>query len=183
TIRPEGKQRTLKMVQEMQKALSKDIETLSWMTPATRKEALVKLNAVANKIGFPDRWRDYSSVRIVRGDAIGNDQRATEFEVQRDIQKIGKPVDPREWGMTPPTVNAYYSPQENNINFPAGILQPPFYDKNLDDAPSYGGIGAVVGHELTHGFADQGRQFDPKGNLRDWWTPEDAREPERRASG
>jgi putative endopeptidase len=181
TFGEDGKRRTLQMVQEVEKALSNDIESLSWMTQATKTEAMLKLSAIANKIGFPDKWRDYSSVRLVRGDAIGNDQRATEFEVQRDLDKIGKPVDPKEWGMTPPTVNAYYNPLENNINFPAGILQPPFYDKALDDAPSYGGIGAVVGHELTHGFDDQGRQFDPRGNLRDWWTPEDAKEFEKRA--
>ncbi|MDQ2950019.1 MAG: M13 family metallopeptidase [Acidobacteriota bacterium] len=181
TFGTEGKKRTLKMVEEIEKALANDLETLSWMTPATKKEAMVKLQAVTNKIGFPDKWRDYSTLRIVRGDAVGNDQRATEFEVQRQLHKIGQPVDPKEWGMTPPTVNAYYNPLENNINFPAGILQPPFYDNKLDDAPNYGGIGAVVGHELTHGFDDQGRQFDATGNLRDWWTPQDAQEFEKRA--
>lgn len=181
TFGAEGKQRTLKMVQEIEKALADDLKTLSWMTPATKKEAVVKLDAISNKIGFPEKWRDYSSVRIIRGDAIGNDQRATEFEIQRQLHKIGNPVDPKEWGMTPPTVNAYYNPLENNINFPAGILQPPFYDNKLDDAPNYGGMGAVVGHELTHGFDDQGRQFDPKGNLRDWWTPQDAQEFQKRA--
>src|SRR6202035_4502596 len=139
-----------------------DIQTLSWMTPATKKEALVKLRAVANKIGYPDKWRDYSSVKIVRGDAVGNDERATEFEVHRQLNKIDKPVDRTEWLMTPPTVNAYYYPPENNINFPAGILQPPFYDNRLDAAVNYGGIGSVVGHELTHGFDDTGRLFDPQ---------------------
>lgn len=177
----EGKQRTLKMVDEIEKALHTDIGALSWMTPATKKEALVKLAAVKNKIGYPDKWRDYSSVKILRGDAIGNDRRATEFEIQRRMSKIGQPVDRKEWGMTPPTVNAYYNPTENNINFPAGILQPPFYDNKMDDAVNYGAIGAVVGHELTHGFDDEGRQFDPDGNLRDWWTPEDAKEFEKRA--
>ncbi len=151
------------------------------MTPATKQQALVKLRAVANKIGYPDHWRDYSTVRIARGDAIGNDERATEFEVHRQLNKIGKPVDRTEWLMTPPTVNAYYNPQENNINFPAGILQPPFYDNRMDAAVNYGGIGAVIGHELTHGFDDQGRQFDAQGNLRDWWTPADAKEFEKRA--
>ncbi|MDQ6758674.1 MAG: M13 family metallopeptidase, partial [Acidobacteriota bacterium] len=181
TFGTEGKQRTLRMVEEIEKALTGDLKTLSWMTPATKKEALVKLQGITNKIGFPDKWRDYSALKIVRGDAIGNDQRATEFEVERQIHKIGQPVDPKEWGMTPPTVNAYYNPLENNINFPAGILQPPFYDNKLDDAPNYGGIGAVVGHELTHGFDDEGRQFDSTGNLRDWWTPQDAQEFEKRA--
>jgi len=151
------------------------------MTPATKEQALVKLRAVANKIGYPDKWRDYSSVKVVRGDAVGNDERATEFEVHRIMARIGHPVDHSEWLMTPPTVNAYYNPTENNINFPAGILQPPFWDKKLDDAPNYGGVGAVVGHELTHGFDDQGRKFDPQGNLRDWWTAEDAKEFEKRA--
>jgi endothelin-converting enzyme/putative endopeptidase len=177
----EQKARTLKMVEEIEKALSDDVHTLAWMTPATKEQALIKLRAVANKIGYPDKWRDYSSVKIVRGDALGDDQRATEFEIHRTLDKIGKPTDRTEWLMTPPTVNAYYNPTENNINFPAGILQPPFYDKRLDDAVNYGAIGAVVGHELTHGFDDQGRQFDPQGNLRDWWTPEDAKEFEKRA--
>lgn len=181
TFGPEGKARTLKMVQEIEKALEEDIGTLSWMTPATKQQALIKLHAVANKIGYPDKWIDYSSVKVMRGDAFGNDARATEFDVHRTLSKIGKPVDHSEWFMTPPTVNAYYDPTQNNINFPAGILQPPFWDKRLDDAPNYGGIGAVVGHELTHGFDDSGRQFDPKGNLRDWWTAEDAKEFEKRA--
>ncbi len=181
TFGEEGRRRTLRMVEEIEKALRKDVGQLSWMTPATRKEALVKLEAVANKIGYPETWRDYSALRIERNDAMGNDMRATEFEVHRHMGKIGQPVDKKEWGMTPPTVNAYYNPVENNINFPAGILQPPFYDNKLDDAVNYGAIGAVVGHELTHGFDDQGRQFDAKGNLRDWWTPEDAKEFEKRA--
>ena len=181
TFGEEGKRRTLRMVEEIEKALRQDIGTISWMTPATKKEALLKLEGVSNKIGFPDHWRDYSSIRIERGDALGNDRRATEFETQRHMNKIGQPVDSKEWNMTPPTVNAYYNPVENNINFPAGILQPPFYDNKLDDAVNYGGVGAVVGHELTHGFDDEGRQFDPVGNLRDWWTPEDAKEFETRA--
>jgi endothelin-converting enzyme/putative endopeptidase len=142
---------------------------------------LIKLRAVANKIGYPDKWLDYSSVRVARGDALGNDERATEFEMHRQLNKIGREVDRTEWLMTPPTVNAYYNPQENNINFPAGILQPPFYDNRMDAPVNYGGIGSVVGHELTHGFDDTGRLFDPQGNLRDWWTPEDAKEFEKRA--
>ncbi len=181
TFGVEGKQRTLKMVGEIEKSMHDDIETLPWMTAATKQQALLKLAAVTNKIGYPDHWRDYSSVKVTRNDFAGNDQRLTEFEVERQIHKIGKPVDPKEWGMTPPTVNAYYNPVENNINFPAGILQPPFYDNKMDDAVNYGGIGAVVGHELTHGFDDQGRQFDPQGNLRDWWTAEDAKAFEQRA--
>ena len=181
TFGAEGKARTLKLVGEIEKALGGDIQSLAWMTPATKQQAQVKLEAVANKIGFPDHSRDYSSVKIVRGDAVGNDQRATEFEVHRQLSQIGKPVDHNEWHMTPPTVNAYYNPFENNINFPAGILQPPFFDNRKDAAVNYGGVGAVVGHELTHGFDDQGRQFDSQGNLKDWWTPEDAQEFEKRA--
>ncbi len=178
---PEAKTRVLSMVHEIETMLGQDIQSLNWMTPATKQQALVKLQAVTNKIGYPDKWRDYSSVKIVRGEAVGNDQRATEFEVHRVLDKIGTPVDPSEWNMTPPTVNAYYSPLRNSINFPAGILQPPFFDNRLDAAVNYGAIGAVMGHELTHGFDDQGRQFDAHGNLRNWWTPEDAAEFEKRA--
>jgi endothelin-converting enzyme/putative endopeptidase len=177
-----GKERTLKMVHALEKALGEDIEQLSWMTPATKKEAIVKLHAITNKIGYPDKWRDYSSVEVKRDDAIGNAFRADQFEFQRQLNKIGKPVDRLEWSMTPPTVNAYYDPQMNNINFPAGILQPPFFDNGMDDAVNFGGIGMVIGHELTHGFDDEGRQFDPKGNLRDWWTPTDAKEFQQRAA-
>jgi predicted metalloendopeptidase len=178
---PAAKARVLGMVQEIEKMLGEDIQSLDWMTPATKQEALVKLRAVTNKIGYPDQWRDYSSVQIVRGEAVGNDPRATAFEVHRDLNKIGKPVDRGEWGMTPPTVNAYYSPLQNNINFPAGILQPPFFDNRIDAAVNYGAIGSVMGHELTHGFDDQGRQFDGQGNLHNWWSPEDAAEFEKRA--
>ncbi|HUS04775.1 MAG TPA: M13 family metallopeptidase [Bryobacteraceae bacterium] len=181
TFGAEGKERTLKMVHALEKALERDIERLSWMTPATKKRALEKLHAITNKIGFPEKWRDYSALTIQKGDALGNSTRANTFEFQRQLAKIGKPVDKTEWFMTPPTVNAYYDPQLNNINFPAGILQPPFYDNKLDDAVNFGGIGAVIGHELTHGFDDQGRQFDAKGNLADWWTEADAKEFERRA--
>jgi predicted metalloendopeptidase len=161
--------------------LGEDIQSLDWMTPATKQQALVKLRGVTNKIGYPDKWRDYSSVKIVRGDAVGNGQRAAGFEVRRRLSQIGQPVDRAEWSMTPPTVNAYYSPVENNINFPAGILQPPFFDNRVDSAVNYGAIGSVMGHELTHGFDDQGRQFDAEGNLRNWWTLEDAAEFEKRA--
>jgi endothelin-converting enzyme/putative endopeptidase len=178
---PEAKARVLGMIQEIEKMLNQDIQSLDWMTPATKQQALVKLAAVKNKIGYPDKWRDYSSVKIVRGEAVGNDERATEFEVERELNKIGKPVDRGEWGMTPPTVNAYYSPLQNNINFPAGILQPPFFDNRMDASVNYGAIGSVMGHELTHGFDDQGRQFDADGNLKSWWTPEDAKEFETRA--
>ncbi len=170
-----GKERTLKMVDAIEKAFGKNLQTLSWMTPATRREAEIKLKAITNKIGYPDKWRDYSSVAINRDDAVGNAMRADQFEFQRQLNKIGKPVDRQEWQMTPPTVNAYYDPQMNNINFPAGILQPPFFDNRADDAVNYGAIGMVIGHELTHGFDDQGRQFDAQGNLRDWWTPADAK--------
>ncbi|MEP6714888.1 MAG: M13 family metallopeptidase [Terriglobia bacterium] len=181
TFGAEGKQRTLDMVKKLEASLAQDIQQLTWMTPATKVKALEKLHAITNKIGYPEKWRDYSALTIVRGDAMGNSLRANEFEVNRQIQKIGKPVDRLEWGMTPPTVNAYYDPQMNNINFPAGILQPPFFDKQADDATNYGAIGAVIGHELTHGFDDQGRQFDAKGNLEDWWTPADAKAFDERA--
>lgn len=181
TFGTEGKERTLKMVGEIEAALGKDIQSLTWMTDATKKQALVKLHAVANKIGYPDQWRDYSAVSIVRDDALGNVARADAFEFRRQIAKIGKPVDRKEWFMSPPTVNAYYDPQMNNINFPAGILQPPFYDNKADDAVNLGGIGAVIGHELTHGFDDQGRHYDAEGNLRDWWTADDAKAFEERA--
>jgi endothelin-converting enzyme/putative endopeptidase len=177
-----GKERTLKMVHALEKALGEDIEKLPWMTATTKKGALIKLQAITNKIGYPDHWRDYSSVEIQRDDAIGNGFRADQYEFQRQLNKIGKPVDRLEWSMTPPTVNAYYDPQMNNINFPAGILQPPFFDSAIDDAVNFGGIGMVIGHELTHGFDDQGRQFDPKGNLQDWWRPADAKEFQQRAA-
>ncbi len=182
TFGAEGKERTLKMVGALERSLGDDIRQADWMTPATKQKAIEKLHAITNKIGYPDKWRDYSSVKIVPGDALGNNARATEFEFKRQLAKIGKPVDRAEWQMTPPTVNAYYDPQMNNINFPAGILQPPFYDNHLDDAVNFGAIGAVIGHELTHGFDDEGRQFDAQGNLRDWWTPEDAKQFDERAA-
>lgn len=170
---PEAKARTLQMVNALENALRQDIRALDWMSDATKKQALIKLDAIQNKIGYPDKWRDYSNLKIVRGDALGNLKRANEFEFQRQLNKIGKPLDKGEWQMTPPTVNAYYDPSENDINFPAGILQPPFYDFQADDGLNFGGIGAVIGHELTHGFDDQGAQFDAAGNLKNWWTPAD----------
>jgi putative endopeptidase len=178
----DGKQRMLKMVDALEKSLDQDIRNLLWMTEETKKQAKLKLDAIRNKIGYPDVWRDYSSLKIVRGDLLGNFLRANEFEARRQIAKIGKPVDRNEWQMTPPTVNAYYSSAKNEIVFPAGILQSPFFDKQADDATNFGGIGLVIGHELTHGFDDQGRKFDPQGNLRDWWTAQDGTEFEKRAS-
>lgn len=182
TFGAEGKQRTLKMVDALEKALRRDITTLPWMTETTKKQALVKLDAIRNKIGYPDKWRDYSRLTIERGDLVGNIERAAEFEAHRQLAKIDKPTDKLEWIMTPPTVNAYYSGFHNEIVFPAGILQPPFFDRTMDDAVNFGGIGLIIGHELTHGFDDQGRKFDPQGNLRDWWTAEDGKEFEQRAS-
>jgi len=182
TFGADGKQRMLKMVDALEVSLDQDIHGLSWMSDDTKKQAKLKLEAIRNKIGYPDVWRDYSSLTIVRGDLMGNFFRATEFESKRDMAKIGKPLDRNEWGMTPPTVNAYYSGSENEIVFPAGILQPPFFDKSMDDAVNFGGIGVVIGHELTHGFDDQGRKYDPQGNLRDWWTEQDGKEFEKRAS-
>jgi endothelin-converting enzyme/putative endopeptidase len=181
TFGEEGKQRMLKLVHELENALGADIQQLDWMTPATKKEALAKLRKIEDKIGYPDHWRDYSSLKIVRGDALGNAYRSSDFELNRQLAKIGKPVDRAEWGITPPTVDAYYDPQLNTINFPAGILQPPFFDKQMDDSVNFGAIGAVIGHELTHGFDDEGRKFDASGNLRDWWTDQDGKEFDRRA--
>jgi len=174
TFTPETKASTLAMTKEIEAAMQGELEHLDWMSDATKKQALVKLHGVVNKIGYPDKWRDYSAVNVVRGDFLADVTRATIFESKRQLAKIGKPVDRGEWQMTPPTVNAYYDPQMNDINFPAGVLQPPLYDPKMDDAPNYGNTGATIGHELTHGFDDQGRQFDAKGNLRDWWTKEDA---------
>jgi putative endopeptidase len=181
TFGADGKQRMLKMVDALEKALDQDIRSLPWMTADTKKQAKVKLDAIRNKIGYPDVWRDYSRLTVVPGDLMGNFLRANEFESRRQIAKISKPLDRLEWGMTPPTVNAYYSSPRNEIVFPAGILQPPFFDKKMDDDVNFGGIGAVIGHELTHGFDDQGRKFDPQGNLRDWWTEQDGKEFEQRA--
>ena len=178
---PEAKQKALKIVKEIQAAMEQEINGLPWMSAATKQQALAKLHGMANKIGYPDKWRDYSKLDIVRGDELGNVERARKFEFDRQLAKIGKPVNRGEWGMTPPTVNAYYDPQMNDINFPAGVLQPPAFDPKSDAAPNYGDTGGTVGHELTHGFDDEGRQFDAQGNLRDWWTPEDAKEFEKRA--
>ena len=179
---PESKARMLKMVDLLEKSLSEDIQNLSWMSDDTKKQAQIKLKAITNKIGYPDKWRDYSSVVIKPGDLLGDVQRADEFESKREINKIDKPLDRTEWGMTPPTVNAYYSASYNEIVFPAGILQPPFFDPKMDDAVNFGGIGLVIGHELTHGFDDQGRKFDPQGNLHDWWTRQDGEEFDKRVS-
>jgi endothelin-converting enzyme/putative endopeptidase len=178
---PSSKQATLQMVHDIEAAMDQDIDTLDWMSSATKVRAKEKLHAVADKIGYPDRWRDYSKLVVMRADAYGNAVRATDFENRRQLAKVGKPVDRGEFGMTPPTVNAYYNPSMNDINFPAGILQPPFYDPNATDAEDYGHIGAIVGHELTHGFDDEGRQFDANGNLSDWWTAEDAKKFEEKA--
>jgi putative endopeptidase len=167
------KARMLQMVHDIENAMDKEIDAQSWMSPETKQKARAKLHMVADKIGYPDRWRDYSSLKVVRGDPVGNAWRAAEFENKRELAKIGKPVDRGEWDMSPPTVNAYYNPSMNDINFPAGILQAPLYDPNASDAANYGHIGAVVGHELTHGFDDQGSQFDGSGNLSNWWTPDD----------
>ena len=175
TYGADGKARTLEMVKKIEAAMSQDLNQLSWMTPETKKKAEEKLAAITNKIGYPDKWRDYSKLIVKPGDALGNSLRANEFDFNRQLQKIGKPVDRLEWDMTPPTVNAYYDPQMNNINFPAGILQPPFFSKTADDAENLGAIGAIIGHELTHGFDDEGRQFDAKGNLEDWWTEADTK--------
>jgi len=178
---PEAKQRAVKMVKEIESAMAQDIKTLPWMSDPTKQQAMAKLHAMANKIGYPDKWRDYSKLEIIRGDEFGNVKRARIFEFNREMAKIGKPVDRGEWDMTPPTVNAYYNPQMNDINFPAGVLQPPAFDPDSDAAPNYGDTGGTIGHELTHGFDDEGRQFDAQGNLRDWWTPEDAKEFQQRA--
>ncbi len=182
TFGADGKQRMLKMVDALEVSLDQDIQNLPWMTGDTKKQAKIKLQAIRNKIGYPDVWRDYSTLTVVRGDLLGNFFRGNEFESKRDLSKIGKPLDRKEWGMTPPTVNAYYSGSHNEIVFPAGILQPPFFDRKMDDAVNFGGIGLVIGHELTHGFDDQGRKFDPQGNLRDWWTEQDGKEFEKRVS-
>jgi endothelin-converting enzyme/putative endopeptidase len=179
---PDAKKQALKIVKEIQAAMEQDINGLPWMSTATKQQALAKLHGMANKIGYPDKWRDYSKLEIVRGDELGNVERSRKFEFDRQLAKIGKPVDRGEWGMTPPTVNAYYDPQMNDINFPAGVLQPPAFDPNSDAAPNYGDTGGTVGHELTHGFDDEGRQFDAQGNLRDWWTEEDSKEFVKRAS-
>jgi endothelin-converting enzyme/putative endopeptidase len=174
TFSAETKARAVEMTREIENAMDADLHQLAWMGEETRRQALAKLHRVVNKIGYPDHPRDYSSIRIGRDDFLGNVERSTVFESKRELAKIGRPVDRSEWQMTAPTVNAYYDPQMNDINFPAGVLQPPLFDPKMDDAPNYGNTGATIGHELTHGFDDEGRQFDASGNLKDWWTPQDA---------
>jgi len=170
---PAEKQQALEMTLAVEQTMDKDIDSLDWMSAETKIRAKEKLHTVMNKIGYPDKWRDYSKLKIIRGDALGNQMRAHQFEFARDLAKIGKPVDKGEWEMTPPTVNAYYDPQMNNVNFPAGYFQPPFYSDKEDDAANYGDMGSTVGHELTHGFDDEGRQYDKDGDLKDWWTKDD----------
>ncbi len=182
TFTAEAKARALAMVRNLEAALQSDLTTLAWMGDATRKRALAKLEAFARKIGYPDKWRDYTTLEVDRGPYVTNVSHAELFEFRRDLGKVGKPVDRTEWGMSPPTVNAYYNPLMNEIVFPAGILQPPFYDPNVDDALNYGGMGAVIGHEMTHGFDDEGRKFDAQGNMTDWWAPDDQKNFEARAA-
>ncbi|HSA94081.1 MAG TPA: M13 family metallopeptidase [Terriglobales bacterium] len=179
---PQLKADALEMVKRIQADMEVRLKDLDWMSPETKQQALTKLRTMVNKIGYPDKWRDYSSVRVERGDYFGNVERATLFENKRQLDRIGKPLDRGEWFMTPPTVNAYYNPQMNDINFSAGVLQPPLYDAKLDDAPNYGNTGATIGHELIHGFDDEGRQFDAQGNLKDWWTAEDDKKFRERAA-
>jgi putative endopeptidase len=178
---PEAKAHALEMVHNLIAALRDDLQTLPWMGPETRAQAAAKLQAFAVKIGYPDKWRDYSALKIDRASYLQNLERATQFEVERRLNKIGKPVDRTEWGMTPPTVNAYNNSSMNEIVFPAGIMQPPFYDPKADDAVNYGGMGAVIGHEITHGFDDHGSQFDGHGNLKNWWSPNDLKNFKERA--
>jgi putative endopeptidase len=175
TFTPAAKERAVRIVDNLVRELRARIEQLAWMSPATKQEALVKLDAFTRKIGYPDTWRDYSTLQLASGDYFPNIRAARQWASARDWAKIGKPTNRAEWGMTPPTVNAYENPLLNEIVFPAGILQPPFYDPNADDAVNYGAMGAVIGHEMSHSFDDQGRQYDKAGNLRDWWTAEDAR--------
>ena len=171
---PERREEARHISQQIQQAMTERINQLAWLSPETRQQAQTKLKKMRNKIGYPDKWRDYSSIKVSRDDYFGNVTRATEFDLHRQLDQIGKPVDLDEWFMTPATVNAYYNPSMNDINFPAAVLMPPLYDANMDDAPNYGNTGGTIGHELIHGFDDEGRQFDSDGNLRDWWTPGDA---------
>jgi endothelin-converting enzyme/putative endopeptidase len=182
TFPPAMKQQALQMTKQIEQEMGDDIHQISWMSEPTKEQALAKLHTIVNKIGYPDKWRDYSQVSILPADFARDVVQAQSFEARRDLAKIGKPFDRGEWDMTPPTVNAYYEAQTNEINFPAGVLQPPLYDPKLDDAPNYGNTGATIGHELTHGFDDEGRQFDAQGNLRDWWTPTDAKAFEERVA-
>ncbi|WP_231512231.1 M13 family metallopeptidase [Paucibacter sp. KBW04] len=179
---PELKEKTQEMTREIELAMAQSIQGLAWMSEATKTRALAKLHAIVNKVGYPERWRDYSALAVTRGDFLGNVQQGNAFEARRQLAKIGKPLDRGEWGMTPSTVNAYYDAQMNDINFPAAVLQPPLFDPKLDDAPNYGNTGGTIGHELTHGFDDEGRQFDAQGNLKDWWTLKDGKAFEQRAA-
>jgi putative endopeptidase len=171
---PDAKARALKMVENLRAELRDRIQHLAWMSDATKAQAIKKLDAFGVKIGYPEQWRDYTGLTIDRGSLVGDVVNSRQFEFRRNLNKLGKPVDRKEWGMTPPTVNAYYNPRRNEIVFPAGILQPPFFFPDADDAVNYGAIGAVIGHEMTHGFDDQGRKSDAEGNLKDWWQPDDA---------
>ncbi|HLK54830.1 MAG TPA: M13 family metallopeptidase, partial [Candidatus Angelobacter sp.] len=177
---PESKARVLQIVKAIEAALDQDISNLTWMNPETKKQGSAKLHAILDKIGYPDKWRDYSSLEIKPDAFLENIHHTTGFEFNRWVQKIGKPIDRYDWIMTPPTIDAYYDPQFNTINFPAGILQPPFFSRDADDATNFGAEGAVIGHEITHGFDDQGRKFDANGNLHDWWTAEDAKNYDER---
>src|SRR5882724_828309 len=177
---PAAKDNMQKLVHALEASLDQDIKGLDWMSDSTKVEAQKKLTAFRDKIGYPEKWRDYSTLEVKRDDLIGNLNRTGIFNDRRDLDKIGKPVDEKEWGMTPPTVNAYYNPAQNDINFPAGILQPPFYDFKIDPAVNFGAIGVVIGHEMTHGFDDEGSQYDGQGNVRQWWTDEDKKKFEER---
>ncbi len=178
---PEEKQRALAMTAAIEKTMERDIDQLDWMSAETKLKAIAKLHTVMNKVGYPDKWRDYTKLNIVLGDSVGNLERVRQFNFARELAKIGKPVDKSEWYMSPPTVNAYYEPQQNTVNFPAGYFQPPFFSNNEDDAANYGDMGSTIGHELTHGFDDEGRQFDEAGNLKDWWTKADEQKFNERA--
>jgi putative endopeptidase len=178
---PEAKQRAESMVADLLAVMRERLETADWMSEVTRREALLKLEAFGTKIGYPDAWRDWSGLETARDSYVENTIRANQFDFDRQLSKIGQQVDPREWGMPPQVVNAYYHPLRNEIVFPAGILQPPFFDETVDDALNYGGMGAVIGHEITHGFDDSGARFDAEGRLRNWWTPEDQEEFQKRA--
>ena len=182
TFAPETKQRAADMVRAIEDAMRTRIQDLPWMSATTKRAALAKLRTLVNKIGYPDKWRDYGALEVHRDDFFGNVERGQTFESKRQLAKVGRPVDREEWGMTPPTVNAYYDAQLNSMNFPAGILQPPLFDPKMDDAPNYGNTGSTIGHELTHGFDDEGRQFDAQGNLRNWWGKKDAAEFNKRTA-
>ena len=179
----DSKARVQDMLKNIRAVLREDIQELSWMSPETRAAATAKLDSITEKIGYPEKWTDYSELQVDRGVFINNVLRANEFAVKKGLEKIGKPADPQEWGMTPPTVNAYYNPLANEIVFPAGIMQPPFFNPKADDAVNYGGIGAVIGHEITHGFDDSGAQFDAQGNLTNWWTDDDKARFQQRSEG